>query len=163
MERGPSFTLKKKAFQRAKPPAPGERKAMRKRVVLSNANALEVPDMVDLTADNLADEATEGIVMGLQNNTVDSLRAAEAFKSNQSWGMFRRPGILVRAEGVEIAKLLDDAEQNKEAARIVVDGVRECGKSLLIIHALAMGFLKNWVVINLPDGWSTTLPEEQAS
>jgi len=49
-----------------------------------------------LEKETLADKRLVGSVVGLPENVVDSLRAAEAFKPTQGWGLFRRPGILIR-------------------------------------------------------------------
>jgi small subunit ribosomal protein S29 len=139
-----------------KPPAPGERKAMRKRIVLSNTNALEVFGMVDLNAKNITDPSLVGNVMGISGTVVDKLRAAEAFKPTQSWGLFRRPGTLMRAETIELAKLLESSQANKKVLKEVLIGDRGSGKSLYLLQAMTMGFLKDWVVINIPEG--TTYP-----
>ena len=93
-----------------------------------------------------------GSVIGLNGITVDSLRAVEAFKTTQGWGLFRRPGLLVRGEGVELSRKLMDAQRQKKAVRLVVDGERGSGKSLLLVHAMATAFVKRWVVLNIPEG-----------
>src|SRR5437016_5830037 len=60
-----SAKIKKKARrERPKPPAAGERRALRKRIVLSNTNALAIPDMEDLTPLNMSDEGRVGQVLG---------------------------------------------------------------------------------------------------
>jgi small subunit ribosomal protein S29 len=148
---------------------------MRKRIVLSNTNALEVkmPDlnagMVDelvrrewVNGDIVEDgalaigerdaSAVAGKVVGLMGSTVDSLRAVEAFKTTQGWGLFRRPALLVREEGVVLSRKLMDAQKNKSAVRLVLDGDRGTGKSLMLMHAMATAFVKGWVVLNIPEG-----------
>jgi small subunit ribosomal protein S29 len=176
------FTLKKKEppKQTGKPPAQGERKAMRKRIVLSNTNALEVANLRDLDAEmvddmvRVRDEAEEfalqgamagregkevevrqevvGRVVGLKGETVDSLRAVEAFKTTQGWGLFRRPALLVREESVGLSRQLLRAQEEKRALRLVIDGEKGTGKSLMLIHAMATAFVKGWVVVNIPEG-----------
>ena len=107
-----TLKIKKKAFVKTgRPPAPGERKAARKRIVLSNSNALEVPTMADMTAE--LDTAQVGTVIGLPGPLVDQLRAVEAFKTTQGWGLFRRPAMLIRQESVEIVKLIQEAQDKK--------------------------------------------------
>ncbi|KAG9377845.1 DAP3 domain containing protein [Pyrenophora tritici-repentis] len=93
-----------------KRPGQGERKALRKRIILSNDNALHVSSLQDLDKANVLSEKNEGKVMGLpQEHVVDALRAVDAFKPNQAWSLFRRPA------------------------------------------GLAMAFLRDWFVINLPE------------
>lgn len=129
----------------------GERKAQRKRVVLSNTNALEVQGMEDFSAEGVPDASRLGHVLGLPTETMDSLRANEAFKATQGWSMFRRPATLIRKETVEMGKLVDEAAQ-KRTVRRVVYGDRGSGKSVLMLQAMAMAHLKNWVVIHVPEG-----------
>lgn len=167
--------IKKKAVpvRAGKPPAPGERKAMRKRIVLSNTNALEVAGLRDLTEEVIQelvnkkqdarleaalvrslrdDGSVVGTVVGLPGTTVDSLRASEAFKTTQGWEIFRRPALLIREEGALLSKKLVNAEAEKSVVRLVLDGERGTGKSLMLLHAMATAFIKKWVVLNIPEG-----------
>ena len=114
---------KKKPVDRPRPPPIGERKALRKRIVLSNPNALEVEGMRDLSAENMTDSRLRGSVVGLPVSMLDQLRAVQAFQTKQGWSIFRRPGTVVRG----------------------------AGKSVHLLQAMAMGFLKNWVVFTVPD------------
>ncbi|KAF2196236.1 hypothetical protein GQ43DRAFT_485120 [Delitschia confertaspora ATCC 74209] len=136
-------------------PAIGERKALRKRIVLSNTNALEVPTLQDLTKDNVLDKAVEGKVMGIPGEVVDALRAVEAFKTSQGWSLFRRPAALMRKETVQIAELVKQVEAGeakaKQTIRKVLVGDKMSGKSTLVLQGLMIALLRNWVVINLPD------------
>lgn len=143
----------KKAFQNtSKPPAEGERRAARKRIVLTNDNALEVPTLKDMAKDDVLSEANHGRVLGIPEATVDALRAVEAFKTTQGWNMFRRPATLMRKETIEIAKLMKAAEDEKITLRRVLSGERMSGKSTLLLQGLSMAFVRQWVVINLPEG-----------
>jgi len=156
---GQSKTLrlkKKTVVKSGKPPMPGERKAMRKRIVLSNTNALAVPGLQDLKKDIVGNGGVEflGKVVGLQGQTVDSLRAAEAFKPHQSWGLFRRPGILVREETIALGEKLMAVEK-EGTLKLVLDGDRVTGKSLMLVSAMAMAFVRGWIVLNIPEGKST--------
>ena len=136
-----------------KRPAQGERKAQRKRIVLSNDNALEVSSLRDLTKDNVLSEQNEGKVMGLpQETVVDALRAVEAFKTSQGWGLFRRPAVLMRKEAIELARLFNEAESSKKTIRRILCGQRMSGKSTLVLQGLTMGFIRDWFVINIPEG-----------
>ncbi|KAE9381142.1 hypothetical protein N431DRAFT_538894 [Stipitochalara longipes BDJ] len=185
-----TLRIKKKApVKTGKPPAPGERKAMRKRIVLSNTNALEVEGLRELDGGLVAEwersavrdaesagddlvlqgalglygkeegegkgEEMVGQVVALMGSTVDSLRAVEAFKTTQGWGLFRRPGLLVREESVALSKKLILSEEG-EVLRLVIDGERGTGKSLLLLHAMATAFVRGWVVVNIPEAQEVT-------
>ncbi|KAJ9645354.1 hypothetical protein H2199_003360 [Coniosporium tulheliwenetii] len=141
----------------ARPPAPGERKALRKRIVLSNTNALEVAGLRDATLDSLVDEAMVGKVVGLPGQVVDSLRAVEAFKVHQGWGLFRRPACLVRKETVEIGRVVAEAGEEKKTRRLVLCGERNSGKSVLLLQGLAGAFMRGWVVVNFPEAKDLTI------
>lgn len=148
---------KKKAPPRGKTAEPGERKALRKRIVLSNGNALEVPDLEELTAAHLLDgdgdgNSSAGRVLALPDGVVDQLRAVEAFKPSQCFSLFRRPSVLVRGETVALATQMQRAATARETLRLVIDGERIAGKSILLLQALAHGFLNDWVVIHVPEG-----------
>jgi len=147
--------IKKKApVAKGRPPAVGERKAIRKRIVLSNTNALEVPDMQELGAETMFDMRLRGQVVGIPGHVVDQLRAVEAFKVTQGWSMFRRPGVLMRRESVEMGKLMErlSSEYLGSTERRVLTGERGNGKSMLLLQAMAMAFVKGWVVISIPEG-----------
>lgn len=142
-----------------KRPAQGERKALRKRIVLSNNNALEVASLKDLEKGNVLSEKNAGKVMGLPDPVVDALRTVEAFKTTQGWSLFRRPAVLMRKEAIELAGLFKQVEesttgQQKKTIRRILAGDRKSGKSTLLLQGLAMGFLRDWFVINLPEGES---------
>ena len=141
-------------------PAPGERKAVRKRIVLSNTNAFEVRGLQDWNVENWAGEELVGQMVGLPGPVVDSLRAIDAFKPNQSWGFFRRPASLVRKETMELARHMEELElsMKKKSLRSMIVGEKGCGKSILLLQAQAMAFLKGWVVIHIPEGASQSSP-----
>ena len=147
-----SFALKKKVVVKSgKPPMPGERKAMRKRIVLSNSNALQVEGLEDLSRDlELARHV--GKVFGIPGEIVDSLRAVEAFKVSQGWGMFRRPALLIREESVKLIEGMKRSEAEKTGLVLVIDGERGTGKSLMLLHAMATAFVRGWIVLNIPEG-----------
>lgn len=144
--------FKKKKVEKTKSPAPGERKAFRKRIVLSNNNALEVPGLDTLSAETMADSANAGKVFSIPDKLVDQLRASEAFKATQTWGLFRSPHVLLRSETADLAKKMQAAADKKEALRLVISGDRLSGKSTLLLQALANGFLNDWIVVNIPEG-----------
>lgn len=153
-----SAKLKKKGpvVERSRPPPPGERKALRKRIVLSNPNALEVEDMPDLSPTSMVDARLRGTVVGLPVPMLEQLRAVQAFKPKQGWSIFRRPGTVMRKESLELARLVEGisgAEKGRVVKRVVT-GVRGAGKSVHLLQAMAMGFLKNWVVFTVPESAS---------
>ena len=153
---------KNKRAAAARPPAVGERRQLRKRVVLSNTNALEVQGLPDLSPGRAKSEAlreAEGGVVGLQNETVDALRALEAFKPTQGWSLFRRPATLVRKETVELAgdvEWIAEAPKDGRAVRKVLYGARGSGKSVLQLQTIAMASLNKWVVIHIPEAKDLT-------
>ena len=139
---------------RAARPAIGERKALRKRIILSNTNALEVPGLQDLNAESMVDETLRGQVMGIPGPVVDQLRAVQAFKVAQGWPLFRRPAMLIRRETLDFGKEMESLvlQGGKKTVRRVFVGERGSGKSLMLLQAMTMAFLKGWVVINIPEG-----------
>ena len=156
-----TFSKKKKGRpdRAGKPPPQGERKALRKRIVLSNTNALEVEGMQDFSIESMLDEGSQGKVFGIPGPVVDQLRAANAFKTTQGWGLFRRPGMLVRKETLWYGKMIEEMsrEDDKKVVRRVLLGERGSGKSLMLLQAMTMAFLKRWTVINIPEGTSTPI------
>lgn len=135
-----------------KPLESGERKAVRKRLVLSNANALEVQGLRDLSAGNMTDASNKGQMLGLSNELIDSLKAMEAFKHTQGWSLFRRPATLIRAESMEMAKLIQNLQKNSRTERMALYGERGSGKSVLSLQTMAMAIMKGWIVISVPEG-----------
>lgn len=112
--------------------------------------------MQDVNEDNMYDGRLRGHVLGLSGPIVDQLRAAEAFKSSQGWGMFHRPGTLVRTETLDMAKLIanmSSGEGPKKSVRTILVGEKGSGKSMMVLQAMTMAFLKGWTVVNLPEGF----------
>jgi small subunit ribosomal protein S29 len=148
--------FKKTAVEsKGKPPLPGERKAYRKRITLSNDNAIPVPWLSDLGADDLANANNIARVLALPEEVQDQLRASEAFKPTQCWGMFRKPSLLVRKESVDLTNRIQTSVDNKQTMRLVVTGDKVTGKSMMLLQAQAHAFLNNWVVIHIPEGMSS--------
>lgn len=136
---------------KGRPPQEGERKALRKRIVLTNSNALEIQDMQDLSAKNMNDKSMQGQVLGFSTEVVDSLRAVEAFKPTQGWSMFRRPATLITSHTQKLAEQLQSIEQDKSTVRQVLTGEKGSGKSVLNLQAMAMASLKGWIVVHIPE------------
>ncbi len=147
-----NYKKKTASVARQRPPAPGERKAFRKRIQLSNNNALAVSGLLPLSKESMADPESQGRMFALTDELVDKLRTMEAFKSSQSWGLFRQPSTLVLSESVQLVEKLPRAAVEKEALRLAIYGERISGKSMMLLHAMANGFLNDWVVINIPEG-----------
>ena len=157
--RSTGVRLKKKARERVTLPAVGERRAARHRIVISNTNALEVMGMETLNAENILKEESSNRVFALHGQVLDQLRDCQAFKRTQNWNMFRQPATLVRSETLEVARAVDDVVQNKgKTAKLFVAGERQSGKSILLLQAMYLAFLKNWIVINVPEGESSVWP-----
>ncbi|KAI1335621.1 mitochondrial ribosomal death-associated protein 3-domain-containing protein [Xylariaceae sp. FL0016] len=158
IRRGKNMILGKKKRQpdKGKPPQPGERKAFRKRIQLSNDNALVVKGHQEMSAQNMVDPDAIGQMVELPEALQDQLRTCEAFKPIQSFSLFRKPHLLIRNETVDMAKQITHALENKETLRLVLTGERGTGKSILGLQALATGFLNKAVVINIPEGQELT-------
>lgn len=147
---------KNKREKNYKVPSVGERRALRKRIVLSNTNALEVSDLEDFSVENAADRDCIGEILQLRGATVDGLRSCQAFRTGQSWGYFRRPATMVREETVGLAKALEGAEEGGCVRGLIV-GDRGAGKSILLLQAQALALMRGWVVMTFPDGMAYVL------
>lgn len=119
---------------------------------MSNNNALVVHGLDMMTKENLCSKESVGKVMKLPNGAMDKLRAMEAFKPTQSWGLFHSPHMLVRPETVEVCNSMLEKAKAGETARIVVAGDRAAGKSLLVLQAMTNAFLNKWIVVHIPEG-----------
>lgn len=125
---------------------------MRKRVVLSNTNALEVKDLEDAEEKIMTDPRSIGKVVGIPGSLVDRLRIVQAFQPTQGWRMFRRPAMLVREETIQYGEMMQNLAARQESVRRVLVGERASGKSVMLLQAMTMAMLKGWVVISIPDG-----------
>jgi small subunit ribosomal protein S29 len=143
---------KKTQIVSTKKPNPGERKAFRKRIQLSNNSALPVEGLATLEADTLSNPENACTVVSLPDQIVDQLRALEAFKTTQTWGLFRRPHFLVREETVALMKKLQESSSSKKTLKCVLTGSRNSGKSMLLLQAMSYALLNKWVVIHIPEG-----------
>jgi small subunit ribosomal protein S29 len=145
---------KAKQADKGKPPAPGERKAYRKRVTLSNNNALPVEGLEEMSPQTLVDQAKVGHMLALPNELVDQLRAVEAFKPTQTWNMFRQPSVLQRKESRELVEKMQTAAGKGETLKLVISGDRLVGKSMLLLQGISYAYLNNWIVLHVPEGMS---------
>ncbi|KAL2757402.1 hypothetical protein ACRALDRAFT_1068001 [Sodiomyces alcalophilus JCM 7366] len=142
---------KKREIVRIKKPEPGQRKAFRKRIQLSNSNAAAVTGLPVLEAETMASKENLCRMVGLPDKLVDQLRALEAFKPTQFWGLFRKPHMLVRTETVSLMERLNEAATQKQTLRTVLTGGKNSGKSLMLLQAMSHALLNKWVVINIPE------------
>lgn len=147
---------KKQNIVPVKKPGPGERKAFRKRIQLSNNSALAVTGIENLEAQTMAKGESSGKMFAIPDQVVDQLRALEAFKTTQTWNLFRKPHVLVRKETVELMSKLEASVEKKEALKCVLTGSRLSGKSLTLLQAQSHALLNEWVVINIPEGQDLT-------
>ncbi|KAL1848865.1 hypothetical protein Daus18300_013477 [Diaporthe australafricana] len=147
---------KPKDIVRGKTPLPGERKAWRKRIVLSNNNAIPVHGSPRLDAENMVAPDSAGKVFKIPEGTMDQLRASEAFKPSQTWGLFHSPHTLVRPETVEMCGGMKEKAAKGETLRMAISGDRASGKSVVLLQAMANAFLNEWVVINIPEAQELT-------
>ncbi|RVX72213.1 hypothetical protein B0A52_04417 [Exophiala mesophila] len=148
--RSQGVRLKKKAREKITLPAVGERRALRRRIIISNTNALEVKEMEDLSAQNAVLEESSNQVLGLSGPILDQLRDCEAFKRTQNWNMFRRPATLIRSETLDVARTMEQVAPG-QTAKLFLTGERQSGKSILLLQAMYLAFLKDWIVINIPE------------
>ncbi|TWU76938.1 37S ribosomal protein S23 mitochondrial [Metarhizium rileyi] len=150
-------TFKKKTNVVAvKKPSPGERKAFRKRIQLSNNSALPVQNIDELTSGAMVNSESKGKMFALPDKVVDQLRALEAFKATQTWNLFRRPHFLVRDETVELVRKLEESLETKEALRCVLTGSKLSGKSLALLQSMSYALMNDWVVVHIPEGQDLT-------
>lgn len=143
---------KKKVVVNTRRPAPGERKAFRKRIQLSNNSALAVPGLPTLEAGKMADPESAGNIFALPADVQDRLRILEAFKPTQQWGLFRSPHVLLKKDVVDVLQLLESSVKDKKGARVVLTGEKLSGKSVALLQAMTYALLNDWVVINIPEG-----------
>lgn len=146
-----SARIKKKTKDRGRPPPVGQRKAERKRIVLSNTNALPVEGLEVLSNDNMADAEKVGQMVSLNGPLLDQLREAKAFKVTQNWGLFRTPSVLLRTEAVELGADVQDVNQGKGTLHQLIVGEKASGKSVHLLHAMSLAYANKWVVVNVPD------------
>ncbi|KAF5528631.1 37S ribosomal protein S23 [Colletotrichum aenigma] len=147
---------KKRENIKVKKPAPGERKAFRKRITLSNNSALLVEGLKVVDGTTMSSAEAQGTMVGLPDQLVDQLRTLEAFKIHQPWGLFRKPHMLVREETVKLVSRVDKAVQERQTLRTVLTGDKVGGKSMLLLQTMAQALLNNWVVINIPEAQDLT-------
>ena len=129
-----------------------EQKELQKRVVLSNTNALQIKDQQDISLELLAQNESGARVLALPGTVVDKLKVVDAFKPKQMWKMFRWPSVLVRESTLACSQDMHAIEEEKKTTRRVLVGDRKTGKTVMLLQAMMIAFMKGWVVINIPRG-----------
>jgi small subunit ribosomal protein S29 len=157
-----SLNIKKAAPERKTRIPPDQKRALQKRIVLSNTNAQQVVWLRDLSKENMSKEGVKGKVYGLPEAVVDALRLVKAFKVGQDWAAYRRPACLIRHEAWELGKMMEGISRHQfgdnqaagsaQTVKRVIYGPRLAGKSVLMLQVMAMAFLRGWIVINIPEG-----------
>lgn len=146
-----SAKINKKQKERPKPPPVGQRKGERRRIVLSNTNAVPVQEHAKLTKDSATETANVGQMLALDGPLLDQLREAKAFKTTQNWNLFRTPSTLFRQETSELGFDFEDVQNEKVTVKRLVAGPKASGKSIYLLQAMSMAYLNEWVVLNVPD------------
>lgn len=82
-----------------------------------------------LEAQTMAKGESSGKMFAIPDQVVDQLRALEAFKTTQTWNLFRKPHVLVRKETVELMGKLEASVEKKEALKVVLTGSRLWGRA----------------------------------
>ncbi|KAF8428135.1 mitochondrial ribosomal death-associated protein 3-domain-containing protein [Tirmania nivea] len=139
----------------SKPAEVGARRAERKRIVLANANALEV-ELPTLTAAIAKEDRADGAVFKFEGAMIDTLRTLEGFQIKQGWEFFHTPSTLVRGESVELGKLMawingEKLAGESRSGRRIITAPRGAGKSVLLIQAMAWAHQRDWVVLTIPN------------
>lgn len=144
---------KKKVVTTGKPPARGERREFRKRIILSNPNALEVRGIRHLDKETAVDDSVKGSMVALSDPLIGQLRELAIFKPTQRWRSFRRPAVLWTEQSVEMGKRLValEGQGSQGVMRRVLVGERGVGKSVMLLQAMAMALSRGWVVISIPE------------
>lgn len=112
--------------------------------------------MQELTGETMVDSRLRGSVLALPVPMIDQLRAVQAFKTNQGWSIFRRPGTVLRRETLQMGRFFDnisgEGAKKGSVVKRIITGQRKTGKSVHLLQAMAMGFTKDWVVLTIPEG-----------
>ena len=113
----------------------------------------------------MIEEKYVGQMLALDGELLDQLRDSRAFKTTQNWSLFRRPAILIRDQTVKLARAMQDVEDAQDAKKVVkhlVIGERASGKSILMLQAMSMAYMKHWIVLNVPECKCFMLPRMQS-
>ena len=100
----------------------------------------------------MAEEKYIGQMVALDGGLLDRLRDSRAFKTTQNWNLFRRPATLIREETIKVARDMQDAGDQNKVVKHLVMGERASGKSILVLQAMSMAYMKEWIVLNIPEG-----------
>lgn len=67
----------------------------------------------------------------------------------------------MRRETVDMGKMIaemSEQEGSRKTVRRVLVGEKGSGKSMILLQAMTMAFLKGWTVVNLPEGTTHLVP-----
>ena len=140
---------------KAKPPERGARRLIRKKLVLSNPNALDVADIGELSAQSIQGAGSPARVMAIPGPMIERLRTVGAFQHTQGWRYFRRPCTLVRQHTCELTERVNAISSNPSSGQVhrsIVVGERGSGKSMHLLQAMTLAFANDWIVIHIPEG-----------
>jgi small subunit ribosomal protein S29 len=137
-----------------------ERKKLRDTIVLQNVNA-PIIDLHELTKELSTHEPAVGSVFTFGSRDIDRLRALEAFQRNQDWKYFHKPSTVYRNESLQVGEMMRQVEgyqaedgKNVEGKmkRVIFEGPKGSGKSVLLLQSMAWALQKGWLVVNIPNG-----------
>ncbi|KAI9747516.1 MAG: 37S ribosomal protein S23 mitochondrial [Lichina confinis] len=156
---------KKAPPKTGKAPAPGERRAFRKRIVLTNPNAIEVEGLKGLNNDTTVKESSKGTLLVLPEQAVDQLRELAVFKPTQKWRSFRKPAVLWTEQSLELARQLATVEEQQRPGllRRMLCGEKGVGKSVMLLQAQATALSRGWVVMSIPECQDLTIAHTEYS
>ena len=118
---------------------------------------MDVQGLETLTKDNMLSAEKMGEMLALEGNIIDRLRDVKAFKTTQNWNMFRRPATLMRQESIELGNDFEAIKNEPRTIQRIITGDKKSGKSVLLLQAMSMAFLNNWIVINVPEAQDYTI------
>jgi small subunit ribosomal protein S29 len=118
---------------------------------------MDVQGLETLTKDNMLSTEKMGEMLALEGTIIDRLRDVKAFKTTQNWNMFRRPATLMRQESIELGNDFEAIKNEPRTIQRIITGDKKSGKSVLLLQAMSMAFLNNWIVINVPEAQDYTI------
>lgn len=118
---------KKTPVKVSRPNEVGARRAERKKLVLANPNALEVP-LPPLTPQLAIKKDAIGAMFTFEGQMVDTLKNLGGFQLKQGWEFFFKPSTLVRDESIKLGTLIGWVNGEKMEAKVEADIPKGGGK-----------------------------------
>lgn len=122
---GNNFKTKKKGKDdspKARYGKPGEARAMKRMVVLSNTHALSVPTET-FSGESITNPGLHwGKMMGFNVPTLQRLKGLDAFQPRRNWEFFNAPNVLYRRQTADLAKLMcwvEGTQMDAEGVKMV--------------------------------------------